>query len=172
MAGVSAGVVGLVNYFTAPTIATNSIIREENACKEIYSSATSFSEEFNAEEDNEEFNFKYIEKAWRALNGSSDFYGFVFRCSGSNAYGSISIIVGFNKDYSIERVEVVENTESFATTVNDYIKTTYNGDNHVQYDDISDIDVACGATYGAKLVRSMLVEAGTASKDFIGETHG
>ena len=172
MAGVSAAVVGLVNYFTAPTIASNSILREQNACKDIYVDATSFNEEYNAENENK-YDFKYIEKAWRALNGESDFYGLVFRCSGKNIYGAISLIIGYNKDYSIEKVEVVENPESFATTVNDYIKTTYNGDTNVKFDDISTIDVTCGATYGAKLVRSMLLEAGNGAKEMMfGESYG
>src|SRR5574344_265399 len=171
MAVVSAGVVGLVNYFTAPTIAVNSILREENACKEIYSKATSFDKEFDAEEENS-YGFKYVTKSWRALHGSADFYGLVFRCTGTHAYGGISLLVGFNKDYSVEKVKVVENTESFATTVNDYIKTTYNGDTTIQYDDISNLDVSCGATYGAKLVRSMLVEAGGGAKKMMfGETY-
>ena len=74
------------------------------------------------------------------------------------------------------QVEILENTQSFASTVYSYFKTTYpsSADTSVHVgaysstdvtvgsltaSDVENIDVSCGATYGAKLIRDLVLVA-------------
>lgn len=162
IAGASAAIVGLANYFTAPIIANNTTNLEKQAVKAIYPEATSIVSEYD-EAFVEKNSFSSISDYWKASSGER-LYGYVFKTEESNAYGTISLIIGINEDLSVEQVTVIKNTESYATTINEHIVDTYNGDKNIASGDIASVDVNCGATYGAKLVRAMVLEADNCAK--------
>ena len=93
-----------------------------------------------------------------------------FRTTGSNSYGKISLLVGFNYyqipggevcEYVFDSISVIVNEQTYASTlVDNYINPV--NDNTRNYEDVS-----CGATYGAKLIRDMINEAKeVANSDF------
>ena len=78
------------------------------------------------------------------------FYGWAFKTVGSNNYGKVSLIIGFNKDRIYKNISVVTNEQSFASTLKKkYIIKVQTKEREIT-------DVSCGATYGAKLVRDMV----------------
>ena len=81
------------------------------------------------------------------------FAGWAFKTVGSNNYGKVSLIIGFNEDRVYKNMYVVANEQSFASTLKKkYIIQVQSGDREIA-------DVSCGATYGAKLVRDMVNSA-------------
>ncbi len=94
--------------------------------------------------------------------------GYAFKTEGSNSYGKISLIVGFNADYIYKGVAVVLNEQSFASTLNKkYLNPLVK-----EGKTIDEVDVSCGATYGAKLVRSMVTSATKVAENLKGANNG
>ena len=114
-------------------------------------------------------NYKYVNTRYIIKSTGEEPYGYVFRTDGSNNYGKISLIIGFNKDCVYEGLSVIANEQSFASTLKkgyiDKIKD-------VKGLNIEDVNVSCGATYGAKLVRAMVEEATKAATKLLGEQNG
>ena len=77
--------------------------------------------------------------------------GWAIKTTGSNMYGKISLIAGFNDEKVFLGTYLVVNEQTYASTlVKNYINPLNDGE---------DVDVHCGATYGAKLVKNMIDEA-------------
>lgn len=57
-------------------------------------------------------------------------------------------------DGSVCAVEIITNTQSFSKVVNQYVNDLDNLD--INNQNIDDLDVKCGATYGAKLVKELI----------------
>ena len=89
---------------------------------------------------------------------------FVFRTTGSNMYGKISMLVGLNQDvyyneFALVDVYLIIDEQTYASTLEEnYIDPLNEGTRDLY-------DVNCGATYGAKLVRDMVEDAKTAAFD-------
>jgi len=91
------------------------------------------------------------------------FKGYAFRTDGSNNYGKISLIIGFDGNQSYVGLSVIANEQSFASTLKKgYLDQIKDGSQT-----IDDVSVSCGATYGAKLVRAMVEEAQKATDDLL-----
>jgi Predicted NADH:ubiquinone oxidoreductase, subunit RnfG len=158
IAGISAALIGVVNYFTAPIIIDNNAKKENAAFEKIFANSTFTELEISGEKS-------YIINAWEAIDAVSTAQGYVYKLSGKNSYGGITLLTGINLSLNVESVVITENTESFASTINSYVESTYNSGNKVS--DIDNVDVKCGATYGAKLIRNMLKEAYSDAKSRI-----
>lgn len=166
-AALIAGVYLLTNPFV--------LMNEENRIKDTYSKI--FSEYYS----NEELSFTedekgYIKKKVVAYDSNGNELGYIYMTYGKNSYGAISLMIGIVDDKVID-VEFLENTESFASTVNTYVKSNfpsseesviqinpYEENNEISIDDLSKdavdlIDTRCGATFGATLVKSMVIAA-------------
>ena len=81
---------------------------------------------------------------------------YAFRADGSNMYGKISLLVGFDDLNHFKGISIIVNEQTYATTLVEYyvnpIKKADNKDEAVE-------DVKCGATYGATLIRNMINDA-------------
>ncbi len=86
---------------------------------------------------------------------------YAFRADGSNMYGKISMLVGFDSLNQFKGMSIIANTQTYASTLNqnyiDKIKTAENKSEKIE-------DVKCGATYGATLIRDMIHEAQEVAK--------
>ena len=99
----------------------------------------------------------YITTSYLVGEDNGQFYGYAFRTDGYNDYGKISLIIGFNEQCVYKGLSIIANEQSFATDLKkNYISKIKNGD---EIETIDDVSVSCGATYGAKLVRSMVEKA-------------
>ena len=113
--------------------------------------------------------FEYVISAYYEVKDEADApLGYAFKTEGSNAYGKISLIVGFDANYVYKGVAVVENGQSFASTLNKkYLNPLVK-----EGKTIDEVDVSCGATYGAKLVRSMVTSATKVAENLKGANSG
>lgn len=113
--------------------------------------------------------FEYVINAYYEVKDEADApLGYAFKTEGSNSYGKISLIVGFNNNYVYQGVAVVKNEQSFASTLNKkYLNPLVK-----EHKSVDEVDVSCGATYGAKLVRSMVTSATNAAEYLKGANNG
>ena len=102
--------------------------------------------------------YKHITIRYGVLDNDGNEIGCAFRADGSNSYGKISLVIGFDAPFTFKGFSVITNEQSFATTLNkNYITKVQDGTRELD-------DVSCGATYGAKLVRDLINEAGEVAK--------
>lgn len=148
IAGGSALLIGLTNLLTADRIKQNKVQKEENGLKQVFSDE---SQTFTAVEFST--SFEYIEKIWQAKGKDNKDIGYIYKTSGKNSYGEVSLLIGFNTEKNFANMVVLENTETYGTTLQDNYITPVNE----KTKDFSSVN--CGATYGAKLINSMYSEA-------------
>lgn len=152
------------NMITKKTIAENEQKSINNGIKTIYGDTAAI-KETNAIDGN---NYEYVTVRYIVNDENDAPLGYAFRTEGSNNYGKISLIIGFNKECVYKGLSVVTNEQSFASTLKKgYLDIIKDGSKT-----IDDVSVSCGATYGAKLVRNMVNEAEQAAKDLLGVNNG
>lgn len=140
--------IALLNEVTAPIIEENSYKKEQETLSLIYADA-----EFKKWDI--EIKDEAIEKIYSAyVDGKR--VGDVYIVSGKNAYGKIQLMIGLNDGY-VSSIVMTANTQSFGKLVDKYVEGL--NEQTITNVNISNIDVKCGATYGAKLVRSLIETA-------------
>ena len=149
IAASSALLISLSNLATRNRIIENEAAKINNSIKEIYGETASVKEEGDYTKE-----FKYVNHYYTVVDNNDNPLGLAFRTTGSNSYGKISLIVGFDEpDYNFKGMYVITDEQTYASTLEDkYIDPVNDGEREID-------DVSCGATYGAKLVRDMIKEA-------------
>ena len=145
IAAASGALIGLTNLITKDRIAQNEKNKINAGISEIFGNSAVISSE------NEVSGYKYTNYLYHVGESS-----LAFRTEGSNSYGKVSLLVGFNfveEEYKFAGLYVVVNEQTYASTlVANYLDPVNEGSRDLD-------DVSCGATYGAKLVRDMVNEA-------------
>lgn len=156
IAASSALLIAASNRLTAQKIADNEQANINKGIAAIYGeSAVVFSENDVENED-----YKYVNHAYTVTSNDS-LVGYAYRTTGSNMYGKISLIVGFNLKEEFVSLYLVRDEQTYASTLEEnYIAKVVDGSRNVE-------DVSCGATYGAKLVRDMVNEASNFNKELL-----
>ena len=161
IAAVAAGVIGLTNLITKDRIAKNEQIRIQNGIKEVFGKDSEILNEFKISDKN----YEYLVYGYEVKNETDNLSGYAIRTLGSNMYGKISLIVGVydnSTEYVFGKLSVVVDEQTYASTLEDEYIDVINGDSS-KIDDVS-----CGATYGAKLVRSMIEMTVSYANDVLG----
>lgn len=150
ISAVSGLLIGGIYMLTSQVIASNNEKAELLARQEIFPDASFTLIERNFEQS------EYIEEVYSASIDSS-IIGYIYLTDGQNEYGNIKIYVGLNNDAtgSLKNISILENTQSYASTVNAWVDSTFID----PIEDINSIDVNCGATRGATLIKNMILEA-------------
>ena len=135
-------------------LTANKIVEsEKQKIKEGIASIYGETAEILSEKEISSDDYKYVNYCYEIKDG-----GFAYRTSGSNMYGNISLIVGFNLNNEFMSMVVVNNEQTYASTLkNKYLNEVNAGTRDID-------DVKCDATYGAKLVRDMIHEAQSANE--------
>ena len=159
IAAVSGALIGLTNLVTKAKIEQNEKDKIRTGFSEIYGKSS-----LKYEEKALIGEYQYVQYAYEVKDENDEDIGYAFRTTGSNMYGKISLIVGFVEGepdpYVLRGISIITNEQTYATTlVENYVDPLNKGDIDID-------DVKCDATYGAKLVRSMINEASEASKEF------
>lgn len=146
IAAVSGALVGVTNLVTKDRIKQNEINKFNKGIAEIFGENSSVSEH--------EMNITYltyVTDCYKVNDKDNAQIGWAVKTTGSNMYGKISLIAGFNDEKALIGTYLVVDEQTYASTlVKNYINPLNDGE---------DVDVHCGATYGAKLVKSMIEEA-------------
>lgn len=139
---ICACLIAAVYLITNPIIERNKIARENEALSEIYNDAT-FEK---IDTDNSDIN-----NVWYAYK-NDELVGMVFSVSGKNSYGTVTVLFGVDNDGSISKVILTENSESYAPKLEEHVENSYNH----KVSDLESVDTACGATFGAELVKELI----------------
>lgn len=154
IAAASALLIGATNMLTKENIARNEQNKVSSGIAGIFGESAKISSESSIEKDD----YKYVNYVYE-ISSSDKEIGYAFKTTGSNMYGKVSLIIGFDIDSKFVSLSVVTNEQTYASTlVDNYIIPVNEGTRDIY-------DVNCGATYGAKLVRDMIDEAQQASLD-------
>ncbi len=168
---ICAVLIAAMDMLTSPVIAKNDEQTEYDTIVSIFNSYDSS----NSEEVSGPYSSDYIEKIIIARDNNKNDLGKVYTVSGKNAYGTIKLMVAI-KDNQVYQVEFLENGQSFASTVEGHVTSNYPSSEKdsieiwfksdsssyagtLNNDELANIDVSCGATYGAKLVKELVTAA-------------
>ena len=145
---ISAVVVSATNLATAKKIEENNKKKISDGIAEIFGQNSTILKE-EAVEGEQYTNTVYYVNA-------DEKNQYAFQAEGSNMYGKISLIVGFNELNQFKGIYIITNEQTYASTlVENYvdpIEKAINKDEALE-------DVSCGATYGAKLIRDLVNDA-------------
>lgn len=152
IAAVAAGLIAVTNLITAPKIRKNEVDAVNSGIAAIFGEGASVNEEADLD------GYQYVAHYYSVTSSSNEFLGYALKTSGSNMYGKISLIAGFDvKSHNFMSLSLVSNEQTYASTlVDNYVTPLNDGSRDLE-------DVSCGATYGAKLVRDMVNEAKVAA---------
>ena len=154
IAASSALLIGASNMLTKDKIAQNEQNKIHSGIASIFGDSAEILKENNIENDS----YKYVNYFYQISNGEKE-VGFAYRTTGSNMYGKISLLIGYNLENEFVSLSIITNEQTYASTLKDnYIDLLNKGERELD-------DVSCGATYGAKLVRDMVKEAKQADLD-------
>lgn len=164
-------------------LVTNPIIESNTAQTELDTIKTIFSDYDSDKSITTTSGFKsdYISKKIIAKDSSGKELGILYNVTGKNDYGTITLMVAL-KENTVYRVEFLENGQSFASTVNDFLKSNFPSskdnvieggfvsesstfDGTLNTDSVNGINASCGATYGAKLIKELVNAAIEDSKE-------
>ena len=162
--GVLAGLCGVMavaivgaDFLTRDTIAANNLAKENAGLRKVYGDSYTYSEAVSVSDSN----YSYVEKYWTVTDGNA-VIGRVYRGSGRNGYGEVTLLYGINADFTLAMVVTITNTESYGTTLKenylDPLASAEDKDAAVQ-------QVKCGATEGAKLCRAIILDGQRHYKD-------
>lgn len=156
IAASSALLIAASNRLTAQKIADNEQANINKGIAAIYGESAVVSSENDVENED----YKYVNHAYTVTSNDS-LVGYAYHTTGSNMYGKISLIVGFNLKEEFVSLYLVTDEQTYASTLEEnYIAKVVDGSRNVE-------DVSCGATYGAKLVRDMVNEASNFNKELL-----
>ena len=163
IAAASGLLIGVTNLITKDQIARNEKNKIQDGIAAIFKQNSIKYEEFSLEEAGLKDEYKYVTTLYTVKDNGDNDLGVVLKTSGSNMYGKISLIAGYDKDtQDFISLSLIINEQTYATTlVDNYINPLNDGDRDID-------DVSCGATYGAKLVREMVYEAQKAAEKYWG----
>lgn len=151
IAAVAGGAVALTNLVTEKKIKQNEDNKLIAGVQEIFHNDNA---KVNPDDEIKVSNYSYTVSYYIVKDENNALIGYAFKSSGSNMYGKISLISGFDAvTHNFMSVYLLNNEQTYATTLVDKYVTPLNN-NKRDLDDVS-----CGATYGAKLVRDMVNEA-------------
>ena len=136
------------DLLTKDIIIKNKLAKENAGLRRIFGSSADYGEAESVEEG-------YIQKYWTVTEDNKDL-GRVYSVKGKNAYGEVSLLIGIDTAYRLGEMVTIENTESYGQTLEDEYLAAY-----AASEDKEDalLRVSCGATYGAKLCRDMVLSA-------------
>ena len=160
---VSAALIGITNLVTRDTIKENEIKKINAGIVEIFGENASISAKQTNKEAGLKEAYTYVNTVYTVKDKNDNQLGYAFRTDGSNMYGKLSLIIGFDEvSKNFKKFSIVVNEQTYAgTLVENYVIPVNNGD--IDYD--ADESVKCGATYGATTIRAMIREASNAAKE-------
>lgn len=144
LSGAMALLIVGADFLTRDTIARNAKEKERQGLIKIFGNDADYGEAIEVE------GATYIEKYWTVSIDEAE-VGRVYRGSGRNGYGEVSLLFGIDNNNGLGRVVALTNTESYGTVLKENYLDPLNEGGALD-------DVSCGATYGAKLCRFIILE--------------
>lgn len=154
LAIICGGLIALVNSITEPMIKEKNEKKEKETLNEIYPECEYLVSDIILTKDNEKYTGKYTIESKYLVKSEEETIGTILKITGKNQFGVITIIIGINSDKDIKDIKIVQNTESYAQVINDHFESNY--ENLQTYDDLQNVDIYCGATRGAEMLKGLV----------------
>lgn len=146
----SAAAIGITNLITKDKIAENEKNNIQSGIVEIFGQNSTILEEKSIDEGD------YTNTVYTVKTEGVDHNQYAFRTDGSNMYGKISLLVGFDYLNQFKGMSIISNEQTYAATlVENYVNPIKEAEDKEKKIE----DVSCGATYGATLIRNMINDA-------------
>ena len=157
IASASAGLIGLTNLVTREQIRKNEQNKIKAGIAAIFGDNSIILKEFAVD------GYKYTNYAYELEKENTSY---ALRTTGSNMYGKISMLVGFEEvgsTFAFKGIYLITDEQTYASTLEDkYVDVINNDTSKVD-------DVKCGATYGATLIKDMISDAQGYVNTFLGK---
>ena len=169
IAAASAGLIGLTNLITRDQIKKNEKKQINKGIAAIFGQNSTILGDYAIE------GYTYSTHAYDVQRDNDGYHLTAIYTTGSNMYGKISLLVGFSEavipggdtsEMLFSGLSVIADEQTYASTLEDNYITPLNGGSR-ELDDVN-----CGATYGAKLVRDMVIDAKQAANDLLEKDNG
>lgn len=183
---VCAVVLASINLLTADLIAKHEEEKKEETIKAIYDEydhyKTESYDELVANYPNKNID-SVISERITVFNDQAEASpkGYIYSVSKRNAYGIVSLMVAISPSNTIVQVEFLENGQSFASTVDNWVKSNFISKGVEKYEagfvsddkvgselsdqELYDLNVKCTATYGATTVKELVIAALNTQKE-------
>ena len=150
LCGVMAVAIVGADFLTRGVIARNNEAKEQEGLRKVYGDSYAYGEAVAVSDSS----YSHLEKYWNVTNGN-EVIGRVYRGSGRNGYGEVTLLYGISVDFTLYNVVTITNTESYGTTLKEnYLDPLSSAeDKDAQLEKIK-----CGATEGAKLCRAIILD--------------
>lgn len=158
IAGLSGVIIATLNIFTEPLIEENAYNKEMESLNEVFPNKDyNKLDEVLSNNTNNKVNIANIYEAFE--KDTETLQGYIFIINGKNECGTIKIVLAINNDGKIIKMVMIENTESDPVGVNNHFNSNYTNKDDLDKNEVNDIDVKCGATKGATLIKEMVLLA-------------
>lgn len=143
-----------VNTFTAPKIEEYQNQLKMEAYQGLFPNMDAATTTFT----NEGFKSSYVKEKAVVKDASGQDLGLGFQVSGSNSYGSITLVVALDTEGNLLGLSCTENTQTGGrnTMINEYLTQFTTG---MTAEEVADHPVYSGATFGSNLVKNLLAAA-------------
>lgn len=143
-----------VNTFTAPKIEEYQNQLKMEAYLGLFPNMDAATTTFT----NEGFKSSYVKEKAVVKDASGQDLGLGFQVSGSNSYGSITLVVALDTEGNLLGLSCTENTQTGGrnTMINEYLTQFTTG---MTAEEVADLPVYSTATFGSKLVKNLLAAA-------------
>ena len=146
ISGISGLLLNTFNNFTAERIKENYINKIEKIAFSIYEEAESI-EIINID------GYEFVVSEIKCFNLDKVEVGSLFEVKGNNKFGSISLLVAIDNNF-IKDVRVLSMNQSYGKTAKSFITNNFSED--ISFTNLDNLDLKCGATTSAKLIKALL----------------
>ena len=138
-----------VNGFTSERIEKNNIAKIERIAKEVFDDTNRV--------EIIELDGEIVVKKIECYDANEQVCGYLYQANGSNSFGSVNLLVSV-KGEEVIRVDFLSLNQSYGKIAKTHVEETYNGSTHLAFSDVDDVNVKCGASESAKLIKSLVLE--------------
>ena len=139
-----------VDALTRDVIERNKIEKERAGLMQVFEDGVIEPVQTIADED-----YPTLRKYW-TVTFSEQEQARIYSATDTNSYGTVSLLIGVYGTGALGRIVVLENTESYATTLQEKYFDVYNASSDKE---TAVEEVKVTATYGAKMCRDMIKSA-------------
>ena len=183
---VCAVILAGTNMITKDKIAENEKKTKNETIEAIFSDYDKNQSEIQSKKDLKKYSSykSVIEERIVAKDKQGNSLGYLYTATDSNSYGEISLMIALTEEGSdvyVIQVEFLKNTESFASTVDTWLKKNFVSKgtevheggfkdksvsgSKVNSNSLAEISLSCGATYGATTCMELITAACNLEKE-------
>ena len=146
ISGLSGLLLYVFNNFTAEKIKENYINKIKTIAFDIYDNSSSI-------EIVDISGYEFVVSEVKCFNDNQEEVGSLFEAKGKNKFGEISLLVAIENN-TIKDVKILSMNQSYSKIAKNFI--TNNFSDELSFSELEGLDLKCGATSSATLIKALL----------------